>query len=101
MPEYDFSTTRDAMKSMIKAAKKQEIDGFRRGISKGLLEKTLAESSDLSEPMREWAKLTYHHQVSQEGDAAVARMDNKERKSSFKLPLVRENGDWKVALPEE
>lgn len=100
MPEYDFSTTRDAMESMIKAAKKGDIEGFKRGISGPLLKSTLAEAPDLAEPMRDWKKLSYLHQISEEGDRAQIRLSNSETKAIVDLPLVREGGEWKLAQPE-
>jgi serine/threonine protein kinase len=100
MPEYDFSTTRDAMESMIKAAKKGDIEGFKRGISDELLTSTLSEAPDLAEPMRDWKRLSYHHQLSEEGGHALVRLTNTETKKPLELPLVRENGDWKLVQPE-
>lgn len=99
-PEYDFSTTRDAMESMIKAAKKRDVEGFKRGISSKLLENVLAETSDLSEPMRDIARLGYRYQDSQTGDTARVRMTRDGKNMAEAMPLVRENGDWKLALPD-
>jgi hypothetical protein len=99
-PEYDFSTTRDAMESMIKAAKKGDVEAFKRGISRKLLEMTLAETSDFSEPMRDIAKQTYGGQISEEDDVASVNMVNPATKVKAVMPLVREDGDWKLASPE-
>jgi hypothetical protein len=100
MPEYDFSTTRDAMESMIKAAKKGDVDAFKRGISGNLLEMTLAGTSDFSEPMRDIARLCYGRQISQEGNVASVNMVNQATKAKTVMSLVREDGDWKLAPPE-
>lgn len=100
-PEYDFSTTKDAMKSVIRAAKKGDEEAFKRGISHKLIEAMEAEGADLSEPMRDMAKLTYRYQISQDGDTARVEMAHTERKDATTLALVRENMEWKIALPEE
>jgi serine/threonine protein kinase len=99
MPEYDFSTTRDAMESMIKAAKKGDVEAFKRGISSKLLQQTMAETSDWSEPIRDFAKLRYGYQTNQEGNVATVLMNGTTPKQSL-MNLVREDGDWKLAAPE-
>ncbi|MCX6873954.1 MAG: serine/threonine-protein kinase [Verrucomicrobia bacterium] len=99
-PEYDFSTTRDAVESLIKAAKQQDVEGFKRGISAKLLEKSLAEDPDLAEPMRDWGKLSYRAQLSRNGDAAMVRLINNVTKYTCEFPMVRENAEWKIDLPK-
>jgi hypothetical protein len=101
IPEYDFSTTRDAMTSMIKSAKMGDVEAFKRGISKDLLESTLAEISDFTEPMREIAKQSYGGQISLEGGIASVNMVNSKTKVKNEIPMVRENGEWKLALPNQ
>ena len=96
MPEYDFSTTRDAMESMIKAAKKGDVDAFKRGISSKLLGMVLAETEDFSEPMRDISKQTYAGQISQEGDMAKVNMRNDDTKAMQVVLLIRENDEWKI-----
>jgi tRNA A-37 threonylcarbamoyl transferase component Bud32 len=96
-PEYDFSTTRDAVESLVKAARKKDVEAFKRGISRELLEMTSKEDPTLAEPMRDWERMSYRGQVSQEGDRAEVGLKNTRTNSENKMPLVRENGDWKLA----
>ena len=98
LPEYDFATPKNAMESMIKAAKKGDVEAFKRGISSDLMEMMNAETSDWSEPMRDFAKLRFGYQKSMEGDVATVLMNGTTPEESL-LKLVRENGDWKLAPP--
>ncbi len=99
-PGYDFYTPRAAAESLIKAAKKQDVEGFKRGISAKLLAMTLAEAPDLAEPMRDWTKLSYDQQLSQDGDAAIVRLNNTVKNRTAEFPMVRENAEWKIDLPK-
>jgi hypothetical protein len=98
-PDYDFSTTRDAMESLIKAAKKKDLEGFRRGLSEQSLSRNDSERRDPTEAMKAIATWTYSHQISRDGDAATVRLIETNSKLQLSWPLVRENGDWKLADP--
>ena len=101
-PEYDFSTTRDAVESLIKAAKQQDVEAFKRGISAKLLEKSLAEDPELAEPMRDWGKLSYRAQLSRNGDTAMVAINNNNAvRRMVEFPMVRENAEWRLDLPKD
>jgi serine/threonine protein kinase len=97
-PADDFSTPRNAVESLIKAAKQKDAEGFKRGIAAKLLAKTLAEAPDLADPMRDFGKLSYADLVSQDRDAAMVRLNRDGHPNEF--PMVRENAEWKLDLPK-
>jgi signal transduction histidine kinase len=98
---YGFSTPEMAVKSMIEAAQKGDEQAFKRGMSGKLLEQTLAETTDLSEPMRDLSNLSYLGQRSKKGNAATVNMTNSTTKEILILPMIRENGEWKLDLPTD
>jgi serine/threonine protein kinase len=98
-PEYDFSTTRDAIESLAKAAKRKDVAGFQRGISAEVLRWMASEARDPAKAMNEIQTFSYLHQMSRDGDAAKVRVVVPGSKEQYTLPLVRENGDWKLADP--
>ena len=95
LPEYDFSTPRDAIESMIQAANKGDVDAFKRGVSRELLERMAAETSDWSEPMRETTRVRYAGQISRSDGVAIIQMLTDGRKHSVKMIL--EDGEWKLS----
>lgn len=96
---YNYSTPKNTMESMIKAAKQGDEEAFKRGVSNGLLKMMEAETSDWSEPMRDIAKVSYAGQVSQEGEVAVVDVRSTDPERMQPVRLVRENGEWKLTLP--
>jgi serine/threonine protein kinase/predicted small lipoprotein YifL len=98
-PEYDFSTTRDAIESLAKAAKRNDVAGFHRGISAEVLRWMASEARDPAKAMNEIQTFSYLHQMSRDGDVAKVRVVVTGSKDQYTLPLVRENGDWKLANP--
>jgi biopolymer transport protein ExbD/tRNA A-37 threonylcarbamoyl transferase component Bud32 len=99
-PEYDFSTTRDAMESLIKAAKRKDVEGFQRGISGPVLQQALSQARDPGELMKLIASWSYSHQVSRDGNTARVRINSTNPADQhINWPMIRENGDWKLADP--
>jgi len=99
-PEYDFSTTRDAMESLIKAAKRKDVEGFQRGISGPVLQQALSQARDPGELMKLIATWSYSRQVSRDGNTARVRINSTNPADQhINWPMMRENGDWKLADP--
>jgi hypothetical protein len=99
--EYDFSTPRDAMESIIKAANKGDANAFMRGLAKEVTEGPFYTEPELADRMREWEGITYSHQVSIDGDHAVVALRNPkiaENGALERYNMKRENGEWKFAL---
>jgi serine/threonine protein kinase len=101
--EYDFSTPKKAMESIIKAAKKGDQEAFKRGLSRKLLEQTLTESPDFSKPMRDFLEMSFMDVLSEQGDKSTVVLGNPADLSSKSpiLPMIRENGEWKMAIQGE
>lgn len=97
--EYDFSTTRDAMESMIKAAKKGDKEGFSRGLTDEYLETLLKQDSEFEEMMQGMAMVKYGGQQAQQGDDASVKLIDPDGRGN--IDLVRVNREWKFPKPNE
>jgi len=95
-PDYDFSTTRNAIESLIKAAKQNDVAGFQRGVPEQVQQKALSEGCDPTKAMQSIATWSYSNQVSRDGNTAQVRLKATGIKEPFTLPMVREKGDWKL-----
>lgn len=98
--EAERANPEAAVRSMIEAAKRKDAVAFKRGISDRLLERTLKEDVTLAEPMRDWARLTFSAVVSKNHNHAVVLLDDREKQTHSEIPLVWENGSWKVDVPK-
>lgn len=96
---YDFSTTRNAMESMIKAAKKGDKEGFSRGLTDEYLEMLLEEDFELRDMMQSVAIVKYGGQQTEQGNDATVRLNGPKRREL--IDLVRVNREWKVPKPNE
>ena len=97
--EYDFTTTRDAMESMIKAAKKGDKEGFSRGLTSEYREALLNQDSGLAEMMQAMAMTKYGGQQARQGDDATVRLISPDFRGN--MNLVRVNREWKFPKPDE
>ena len=93
--DYDFSTTRKAIESMIKAAKVDNEKEFKRGVSA----KLLAETSDWEEPMADWKNRVYRGLQSRDGNRAIVKIRDG-KKVVTELQMVKENYEWKISQPQ-
>lgn len=100
LPEYDFSTPEGTAASMINAAKRNDLEGFKRGISTALLEMTSREDASLAEPINDWKPLLFLAEVSLNGDRAVVRLKNPLKNAETDIPMIREGGEWKITLSD-
>ncbi|MGJ8725947.1 MAG: protein kinase domain-containing protein [Roseibacillus sp.] len=97
--EYDFSTTRDAMESTIKAAKKNDREGFLRGLTSAYRKALLKDEPELSDMMKGMAMVKYGGQKMQQGEHASVKLIYPDGHGF--IDLVKVNREWKLPLPEE
>ena len=101
-PEYDFSTPRDTIESMVKAAKRKDVEAFQRAMPEEALQRVLREKRDPTNAMKAAGLWSNARQVSREGDTAKVRVEVNGSNSAMSfnspltLPMVRENGEWKL-----
>lgn len=99
--DYDFTTPENSIQSLIKAANAGDEEGFSQGISGELLDKTTSGNAGFQEPMNHVAKFSYLNQGSMKGDSCTVTVADARTQKTMVLPMVRENGDWKLNLPVE
>ena len=98
-PEYDFSTTRDAIESLAKAAKRKDVESFQRGFT-GWMQEALSHEPDSGKLMKPFETWSYSHQVARDGNEARVRVKSANpADQQISWPMVRENGDWKLENP--
>jgi hypothetical protein len=97
----------DALKGLHEASKKRDVEGIKKHLSKGTLkildnaalaEKTTADEllkKDGGAPMAELPEI-YGEKI--EGDTAYVEIKNNITGEREKMPLVKEEGEWKIAL---
>lgn len=97
----------ETLKALNEAAKKKDVEGIKRELSKGTLE--LLEQSaqrqkrtvdellleDQGAPFEELPEMR-NEQI--EGDTATVEVKNRLTDTYEKVPFVKENGEWKLAL---
>jgi len=100
-------TPSDTLRALNEASKKKDADGIKKLLSKGtleLLEKNASTqkttSADLltrenGAPFRELPEIRGEKI---EGETAVVEVKSDMRSENDKIPLVKEDGEWKVAL---
>jgi serine/threonine protein kinase/biopolymer transport protein ExbD len=101
-PEYDFSTPRDTIESMIKAAKRKDVRAFHRAMPGEVQQRVLREKRDPTSAMKAVELWSNPRQVARDGDTAQVRVEihgfdsPMSFNSPLTLPMVRENGEWKL-----
>lgn len=100
-------TPTDTLKALNEASKKKDVEGIKKVLSKGTLklldeaaqkEKTTPDEllkKDNGAPMAELPEILGEKI---EGDTAYVEIKNDITKENEKMPLVKEDGEWKVAL---
>ncbi len=99
----------DTLRALNEASKKKDTEAIKNLLSKGtlaLLEKNAAREEISSDELlrRQWdddAPFSELPEISGEkieGDTATVEVKSETRTENEKIPLVKENGEWKVAL---
>lgn len=100
-------TPTDTLKALNEAAKKKDPEGIKRQLSKGtlsLLEQSAErQNKSVDDLLREeqgapFEELPEMRNEKIEGDTATIEVRNKMTDSFEKVPFVREEGEWKLAL---
>ena len=95
-PEFDYSTTRDAVESYIKAAKQGDEAQFKAGLSPRLVSLVAKFEGDSSTLMNHWKSLSYGgRKSSDEKNMKVGAKDQSTGKK-FEVNLVKWKGNWQV-----
>lgn len=92
-----FGSPEAAIKSMLKAAAEGDGDTFRKGMSRSLADMLKGEGDDLTEPMRDFSRVTFkavREQTSDSASVVLERKDDPGREVIFRMIL--EDGAWRL-----
>ncbi len=105
----DYSTPTAAFKTFYEAAKKNDIEGMKRSMTKktmAVMEKAAAEEKkSVDEAFKEMNKdapssVPEIRNEKIDGDKATVEIKDDKMKDWSTVPFVKENGQWKIALAD-
>ena len=97
----------ETLKALSAASAKKDVDGIKKYLSKGTLERLEIGAKEQNKTADEllkgkdgapFPKLPELGAETIEGDTATLEVRNAETREFEKLPFVKENGEWKVAI---
>ena len=95
-PKFKYSSTRDAITSHIKAAKKGDAEAFKAGLSPRLRKLIGRTNGDVTSIMMDWSSLSYAHQIEGSDVRKLVKLNGRDKKDKLHAFLVKPEHDWKI-----